>query len=54
MDLSPLKYISANVTTIRLMNPSNVDVMNAVYEFHVRNRFRPMNVNQVTVSNSKF
>lgn len=54
VDLSPLKDIRANITTIRLMSPANVDVINAVYEFHMRNRFRSMNVDQVSVSVTYF
>lgn len=50
IDLTPLTAMRANITTIRLINPSNVDVLNTVYEFHMQNRFRSMNANQVTVS----
>lgn len=39
IDLSPLKYVKANITTLRLVDPSKVDVINTVYEYRTKNRF---------------
>lgn len=49
IDLSPLKNLNANITTFRLMNPNTVEAMNAVYEFHIGNRFAKYSSNQLTV-----
>lgn len=51
MDLSLLSRADANITTIRFINPSRVDVVNTVYEYRTRSRFsKPKDTNGMTVN----